>query len=100
MVAADIDTKSAAVSSSMTSSPKCRNTATSSVNIGASLLPAGIPSTSQHTVSAATTSGPYTGGRGLRLGVTTLGCSAALSAFRDLLRATPYWRTTRPESCP
>lgn len=58
MVAADIDTNSAAVSSSMTSSPKCRNTATSSVNIGASLLPAGIPSTSQHAVSAAITSGP------------------------------------------
>ena len=60
MVAADIDTKSAAVSSSMTSSPNCRNTATSSVNIGASRLPAGIPSTGQHTVSAAMTSGPYT----------------------------------------
>ena len=80
MVAADIDTKSAAVPSSMTNSPNCRNTATSSVNIGASLLPAGIPSTSQQTVSAAITSGPYTGGRGLRLGVTTLGCSAAMSA--------------------
>ena len=58
MVAADIDTKSAAVPSSMTSSPNCRNTATSSANIGASLLPAGIPNTSQHTVSALMTFGP------------------------------------------
>ncbi len=89
MVAADIDTNSAAVSSSMTSSPKCRNTATSSFNIGASLLPAGIPSTGQHTVSAAMTSCPYIGGRGLRLGDTTLGCNAALSALRAWLRCQP-----------
>ena len=75
MVAADIDTnRNAAVSSSMTSSPKWRNTITSSSNIGASRLPAGIPSTVQHTVSAAMTSGPYVGGRGL-LGDTTLGCN-------------------------
>ena len=47
MVAADIDTNSAAVSSSMTSSPKWRNTATSSASIGASRLPAGIPSTAR-----------------------------------------------------
>ena len=45
MVAADIDTSSAAVSSSMTSSPKWRSTATNSASIGASRLPAGIPST-------------------------------------------------------
>jgi len=89
MVAADIDIKSAAVSSSMTSSPNCRNTVTSSVNIGASLLPAGIPSTSQHTVSAAMTFCPYMGGRGLRLGATTLGGSAALSALRAWLRCHP-----------
>jgi hypothetical protein len=89
MVAADIDTRSSAVSSSMTSSPNCRNTATSSVNIGASLLPAGIPSTSQQTVSAAMTFCPYLGGRGLRLDATTLGCSAALSALRAWLRCQP-----------
>ena len=88
MVAADIDTNSAAVSSSMTSSPKWRNTATSSPSIGASRLPAGIPSTVQHTVSAAMTSGPYFSGRGL-LGVTTLGCSAALSALRAWFRCQP-----------
>ena len=62
MVAADIDTNSAAMSSSMTSSPKWRNTATSSANIGASRLPAGIPSTVQQIVSAAMTSGPYFSG--------------------------------------
>ncbi|MDT5215881.1 MAG: hypothetical protein QOK18_4120 [Mycobacterium sp.] len=50
MVAADIDTSSVAVSSSMTSSPKWRSTATNSASIGASRLPAGIPSTVQHTV--------------------------------------------------
>ena len=88
MVAADIDTNSAAVSSSMTSSPKWRNTATSSPSIGASRLPAGIPSTAQHTVSAAMTSGPYLDGRGL-LGVTMLGCSAVVSALRAWLRCQP-----------
>src|ERR1700756_2248812 len=72
MVAADINTNSAAVSSSITSSPKWRNTATSSSNIGASRLPAGIPSTVQHTVSAAMTSGPYFDRRG-RLGDTKFG---------------------------
>ena len=88
MVAADIDTNSAAMSSSRTSSPKWRNTATSSSNIGASRLPAGIPSTVQHTVSAAMTSGPYFGGRGL-LGDTNLGCNAVLSALRAWLRCQP-----------
>ena len=66
MVAADIDTSSAAVSSSMTSSPKRRNVATSSPSIGASRLPAGIPSTAQQNTSAAMTFGPYLGGRGVR----------------------------------
>src|SRR5258705_3627856 len=65
MVAADIDTNSAAVSSSMSSSPKWRNTANSSPSMGARRLPAGIPSTVQHTVNAAMTFGPYFGGRGL-----------------------------------
>jgi hypothetical protein len=88
MVAADIDTNSAAVSSSIASSPKWRKTATSSANIGASRLPAGIPSTVQHIVSAAMTSGPYFDGCGL-LGVTSLGCSAALSALRAWLRCQP-----------
>jgi len=88
MVAADIDTNSAAMSSSMTSSPKWRNTATSSPSIGASRLPAGIPSTVQHTVNAATTSGPYFSGRGL-LGDTNLGCKAVLSALRAWLRCQP-----------
>ena len=63
MVAADIDTSSAAVPSSMRSSPKWRSTATSSPSIGASRLPAGIPSTVQQTVSAAMTSVPYFTGR-------------------------------------
>gem|GEM_PF-2639645 len=88
MVAADIDTNSAAVSASMTSSPNCRNTATNSPNIGASRLPAGIPSTVQHTVSAAMTSGPYFGGRGL-LGDTNVGCNAITSALRAWLRCQP-----------
>lgn len=58
MVAADIDTSSAAVCSLIASSRKWRNTATSSASMGASRLPAGIPSTFQQTVSAAMTSGP------------------------------------------
>jgi hypothetical protein len=66
---------------SMTSSPTWRSTATSSPSIGASRLPAGIPSTVQQTVKAAMTSGPYFTGRALRA-VTILGCSAALSALR------------------
>ena len=41
------------------------------------------------TVSAAITSGPYFGGRGLRLGATTLGRNAALSALRAWLRCQP-----------
>lgn len=81
MVAADIDTSNAAVSSSMTNSPKCRNTPTSSLSIGASRLPAGIPSTVQQTVSAAMTSGPYFAGRGLR-GAASLDARPALSALR------------------
>jgi hypothetical protein len=88
MVAADIDANSAAVFSSSVSSPKWRSTATSSPSIGASRLPAGIPSTVQHTVNAAMTSGPYFTGRGLR-GVTILGCSAALSALRAWFRCHP-----------
>ena len=88
MVAADIDTNSAAVSSSMTSSPKWRNTATSSPSIGASRLPAGIPSTVQHTVSAAMTSGPYFGGRGL-LAVYDLGLQRRASALRAWFRCQP-----------
>ena len=88
MVAADIDTNSAAVSSLMTSSPKWRSTATSSVSIGASRLPAGMPSTVQQTVSAAMTSGPYLTGQGPRM-VTTAGASAALSALRAWLRCQP-----------
>ena len=87
-MAADIDTNRLAVSSSMSSSPKWRKTATSSASIGASRLPAGIPSTVQHTVSAAMTFGPYFGGRGLR-GDTTLGCNAVLSALRAWLRCQP-----------
>ena len=96
MVAADIDTNNVAVSSSMTVSPKWRNTATSSPNIGANRLPAGMPSTIQHTVSAAMTSGPYLGGRGFR-GATSLACNAVVSALRHGYGASPWWRTTRRE---
>src|SRR6476620_2995307 len=56
--------------------------------MGASRLPAGIPSTVQHTVNAAMTSGPYFSGRTL-LTVTILGCSADLSALRAWLRCQP-----------
>ena len=81
MVAADIDTSSAAVSSSMTSSPNRRSTATSSESIGASLFPAGIPSAAQQKVSAAMTFVPNFGGRG-RLGVTAFGRNAPRRALR------------------
>src|SRR5258708_38327111 len=56
--------------------------------MGASRLPAGIPSTVQHTVNAAMTSGPYFNGRTL-LTVTILGCSAVLSSLRAWLRCQP-----------
>ena len=56
MVAADIDDSSAAVSSSMSSSPNRRSTATSSPSIGANRFPAGMPSTAQQKLSAAITS--------------------------------------------
>ena len=45
MVATDIDINSAAVSSSMTSSPKWRNTATSSASIGAREARTATPAT-------------------------------------------------------
>lgn len=88
MVAADIDTSSAAVWSLITSSRKWRSTATNSESIGASRLPAGMSSTVQQTVSAAITSDPYLTGRGPRM-VTTVGASAALSALRAWLRCQP-----------
>ena len=66
MVAADIDTSSAAVASLMVSSPKWRSTATSSSNTVRAVCRPGIPSTVQQTVSAAMTSGPYFTGRGPR----------------------------------
>ena len=47
MVAADIPASSAAVSSSMSSSPNRRRIATSSASIGASRLPAGMPNAAQ-----------------------------------------------------
>lgn len=81
MVAADMPASSAAVSSSMSSSPWRRRIATSSASTGASRLPAGIPNTAQQNVSAATTFGAYFGGRG-RLGLAILGFNAALSALR------------------
>ncbi|WP_239657315.1 hypothetical protein [Mycobacterium riyadhense] len=74
-------TSSAAVSSSMTSSPNCRKIATSSPSTGASRLPAGMPRTAQQKTSAATTFGPYFGARGDR-GLTSFGRNAALSALR------------------
>jgi len=58
MVAADMPTSSAAVSSSMTNSPNRRSTATSAGSIGANRLPAGIPSTAQQKINAAMTFGP------------------------------------------
>ena len=88
MVAADMPTSSAAVSSSMASSPKRRRTGTSSASTGASRLPAGIPSTAQQKISAATTFGPYCGGRGRR-GLTTPGRVAFFSALRAWLRCQP-----------
>ena len=88
MVAADMPASSAAVSSSMSSSPNRRRTATSSARHGASRLPAGMPSTAQQKTSAAMTFGPYFGGRG-RLGLTTAGRSAWLSALRAWLRCHP-----------
>ena len=81
MVAADMPTSSAAVSSSMSNSPNRRSTATNSPSIGASLLPAGIPNTDQHNTSAATAFGPYFGGRGRRA-PTTRGRSAPRNALR------------------
>ena len=89
MVAADIEASNAAVSSSMVSSPKRRSTQTTSPSIGANRLPAGIPSTVQQMVNAATTSGPYLGGRHDRLRASTAGSSAALSALRAWLRCQP-----------
>jgi hypothetical protein len=73
MVAADMPARSVAVSSSMSGSP-CRR------RIATSRLPAGIPRTTQRKISAATTFGPYFGGRGL-LALTSYGRSAALSAL-------------------
>ena len=61
---ADMPTSSVAVCSSMSSSPYRRSTDTSSPSCGASRLAAGIPSTAQQNYSAATTFGPYFGGRG------------------------------------
>jgi hypothetical protein len=71
----------------VTSSPKWRNTATNSFNIGAGRLPAGIPSTVQRTVSAAMTSGPHCGGRAV-LGAANLGCNAVLSACGHVVSVT------------
>ena len=72
---------SAVVSSSMSSSPKRRRIDTSSPSMGASLLPAGMPSTAQQNTSAAMTFGPYFGGRGTRRR-TTRGRNAPRSALR------------------
>ena len=72
----------------MSSSPNRRSTATSSASIGASRLPAGMPRAAQQKISAATTFGPYFGGRGC-LALTTFGRSAAFSALRAWLRCQP-----------
>ena len=88
MVAADMPTSSAAVSSSMSSSPWRRKTTTSSDSIGASRLPAGIPSTAQQKISAAITFGPYLGGRGRR-DLTIFGRSATRNPLRAWSRCQP-----------
>ena len=88
MVAADMPASSVAVSSSTSSSPNRRRIATSSGSIGANRLPVGIPNVAQQKISAATTFGPYFGGRG-RLAFTILGRSACLSALRAWLRCHP-----------
>jgi hypothetical protein len=80
IVAADIDISSAAVSSSMASSPNRRSTGTSSSSIGASRLPAGAFSTAQHFSSAPTTVAPYLGSRSAR--VTTIPGRGALRNAR------------------
>ncbi|WP_163747783.1 hypothetical protein [Mycolicibacterium helvum] len=56
--------------------------------MGASRLPAGIPSTVQQTVNAAMTSGLYVAGRRPRT-VAIVGISAAVSAFRAWQRCQP-----------
>ena len=81
MVAADMPASSVAVSSSISSSPKRRRTGTSSASIGANRLPAGMPSTAQQKISAATTFGPYLGGREAP-GLMIFGRGTAFSALR------------------
>lgn len=88
MVAADMPASSAAVSSSMSSSPKRRSRTASSPSMGASLLPAGMPSTAQQKTSTATTFGPYFGARGRR-DLITFGPSAFFSDLRAWLRCQP-----------
>ena len=88
MVAADIDTNSAAASSPMTNSPKVAQHRHQFGQHRSRRLPAAIPSTVQHTVRAPMTSGPYFGGRG-RLGDANLGCSAVVSTLRAWLRCQP-----------
>ena len=65
----------------MSNSPYRRSTDTNSPKIGASLLPAGIPTTDQHNTSAATAFGPYFGGRGRRV-LTSRGRRTRRNAFR------------------
>ncbi len=88
MVAADIMTSAAAVSSPMDSSPNRRSTGTRSASTGDSRLPVGAPSTAQQNRSATTTSGPYRGSRALR-GRTTLGVNTPARALRAWLRCQP-----------
>ena len=59
-----------------------------SASIGANRLPAGMPTTAQQKISAATTFGPYLGGREA-LDLTTFGRNAAFSALRAWLRCQP-----------
>ncbi|OOL30622.1 hypothetical protein GQ85_18710 [Rhodococcus rhodochrous] len=76
------------VSSRMSGSGNDRNTGTRSLRIGARRLPDGIASTAHQNTSAATTFGPYFGGRDAR-GRTTVGVSVDRKALRAWSRCRP-----------
>jgi hypothetical protein len=89
MVAADMATSAAAVSSLMLSSSNRRKVGTSSPIIGARRFPVGAPSTAQQNRSATTVLASYLGVRAFRAGLTILGFNAPASALRAWLRCHP-----------